>query len=36
MNPAPKPASQRLAELGLELPAVVAPLAAYVPAVWTG
>lgn len=28
--------SQRLAELGIELPAVVAPLAAYVPAVRTG
>ena len=28
--------SERLAELGLELPAVVAPLAAYVPAVRTG
>jgi enamine deaminase RidA (YjgF/YER057c/UK114 family) len=28
--------STRLAELGLELPAVVAPLAAYVPAVRTG
>lgn len=28
--------SARLAELGLELPAVVAPLAAYVPAVRTG
>lgn len=27
---------QRLAELGLELPAVAAPLAAYVPAVWSG
>jgi enamine deaminase RidA (YjgF/YER057c/UK114 family) len=29
-------ASARLAELGIELPAVVAPLAAYVPAVRTG
>jgi enamine deaminase RidA (YjgF/YER057c/UK114 family) len=29
-------AVQRLAELGIELPAVVAPLAAYVPAVRTG
>ena len=29
-------ASQRLAELGIELPAVVAPLASYVPAVRTG
>lgn len=29
-------ATQRLAELGVELPAVVAPLAAYVPAVRTG
>ena len=29
-------ASTRLAELGIELPAVVAPLAAYVPAVRTG
>ncbi|OPX07628.1 RidA family protein [Mycobacterium sp. AT1] len=29
-------ATQRLAELGIELPAVVAPLAAYVPAVRTG
>lgn len=29
-------ASGRLAELGIELPAVVAPLAAYVPAVRTG
>lgn len=28
--------SERLAELGIELPAVVAPLAAYVPAVRTG
>ena len=28
--------SERLAELGVELPAVVAPLAAYVPAVRTG
>ena len=28
--------SARLAELGIELPAVVAPLAAYVPAVRTG
>lgn len=28
--------SQRLAELGIELPEVVAPLAAYVPAVQTG
>lgn len=28
--------SQRLAELGIELPAVVAPLAAYVPATRTG
>lgn len=28
--------TQRLAELGVELPAVVAPLAAYVPAVRTG
>ena len=28
--------SQRLAELGIELPEVVAPLAAYVPAVRTG
>ncbi|MDV3124075.1 RidA family protein [Mycobacterium sp. 21AC1] len=30
------PASARLAELGIELPAVVAPLAAYVPAVQSG
>jgi enamine deaminase RidA (YjgF/YER057c/UK114 family) len=29
-------ASQRLAELGIELPAVVAPVAAYVPATRTG
>jgi enamine deaminase RidA (YjgF/YER057c/UK114 family) len=29
-------ASERLTELGIELPAVVAPLAAYVPAVRTG
>ncbi|MDR3663383.1 MAG: Atu1372/SO_1960 family protein, partial [Mycobacterium sp.] len=28
--------SERLAELGIELPEVVAPLAAYVPAVRTG
>ncbi|WNG81607.1 RidA family protein [Mycobacterium sp. ITM-2016-00316] len=30
------PVSAKLAELGIELPAVVAPLAAYVPAVRTG
>ncbi len=36
MNPVQKPASQRLAELGIELPAVVAPLASYLPAVRTG
>lgn len=30
------PASQRLAELGITLPAVAAPVAAYVPAVRTG
>jgi len=29
-------ASAKLAELGIELPAVVTPLAAYVPAVRTG
>ena len=29
-------ASQRLAELGIELPAVVAPVAAYIPATRTG
>lgn len=36
MNPVRKPVSQRLAELGIELPAVVAPLASYLPAVRTG
>jgi enamine deaminase RidA (YjgF/YER057c/UK114 family) len=36
MNSAPNAVSQRLAELGIELPAVVAPLASYLPAVQTG
>jgi enamine deaminase RidA (YjgF/YER057c/UK114 family) len=36
MNPVLKPVSQRLAELGIELPEVVAPLASYLPAVRTG
>ncbi|HST48212.1 RidA family protein [Jatrophihabitans sp.] len=36
MNPAQKPVSQRLAELGIELPDVAAPLASYLPAVRTG
>jgi enamine deaminase RidA (YjgF/YER057c/UK114 family) len=36
MNSASHTVSQRLAELGIELPAVVAPLASYVPAVRTG
>src|SRR3954469_13555143 len=36
MNPAQKPVSQRLAELGIELPTVVAPLASYLPAIRTG
>jgi len=36
MNPAQRSVSQRLAELGIELPAVVAPLASYLPAVRTG
>jgi enamine deaminase RidA (YjgF/YER057c/UK114 family) len=31
-----RPVSQRLAELGIELPAVVAPLASYLPAVRSG
>jgi enamine deaminase RidA (YjgF/YER057c/UK114 family) len=36
MNSASHAVTQRLAELGIELPAVVAPLASYVPAVRTG
>jgi len=36
MNSASEAISQRLAELGIELPAVVAPLASYVPAVRSG
>lgn len=36
MNSAPATVTQRLAELGIELPAVVAPLASYVPAVQSG
>jgi enamine deaminase RidA (YjgF/YER057c/UK114 family) len=36
MNSASSAASQRLAELGIELPAVVAPLASYLPAVQSG
>jgi enamine deaminase RidA (YjgF/YER057c/UK114 family) len=36
MNPAHKTVSQRLAELGIELPGVAAPLASYLPAVRTG
>jgi enamine deaminase RidA (YjgF/YER057c/UK114 family) len=35
-SPVSRSASQRLAELGIELPAVVAPLASYIPAVRTG
>ena len=35
-GPAPSSWSERLADLGIELPEVVAPLAAYVPAVRTG
>ncbi len=35
-SPAPRGWSERLADLGIELPDVVAPLAAYVPAVRTG
>jgi enamine deaminase RidA (YjgF/YER057c/UK114 family) len=36
MNSASHAVSQRLAELGIELPAVVTPLASYLPAVRTG
>jgi enamine deaminase RidA (YjgF/YER057c/UK114 family) len=36
MNSASHAVTERLAELGIELPAVVAPLASYVPAVQTG
>ncbi|NMM83633.1 LysR family transcriptional regulator [Rhodococcus sp. SRB_17] len=36
MSEAPQTWSARLAELGIELPAVAAPVAAYVPAVRTG
>ena len=36
MNSAPSAITQRLAELGIELPAVVAPLASYQPAVQSG
>ena len=36
MNPTQQPVSQRLAELGIELPEVVAPLASYLPAVRSG
>src|ERR1700712_3259926 len=36
MNSVPHAVTQRLAELGIELPVVVAPLASYLPAVRTG
>jgi enamine deaminase RidA (YjgF/YER057c/UK114 family) len=36
MNSASSTVTQRLAELGIELPAVVAPLASYLPAVQSG
>jgi enamine deaminase RidA (YjgF/YER057c/UK114 family) len=36
MNPAINPVSQRLAELGIELPPVATPVASYIPAIRTG